>query len=190
MIDNVNKIKSSNIVLMGIKHCGKSTLGKLLSEEKGWQFYDIDYLTEEQYNANHEKSFREIYEKEGKTIFQNLEAISTCKLSAKIRSSGHAVIALGGGTIENHIAMHCISSYALLVYLEEKPELLFERIFRNGLPLFLLDGDPYEEFLRIYEKRSKIYQEYADLIVNINGKNIQEALEELKGQLKESVYGW
>ena len=30
------------IILMGIKHCGKSTQGRILSEKLNYNFYDVD----------------------------------------------------------------------------------------------------------------------------------------------------
>ena len=36
-----------NIVLIGMKHCGKSVLGSKLAEHWGYPFYDIDAMIDE-----------------------------------------------------------------------------------------------------------------------------------------------
>ncbi|MBQ1794978.1 MAG: shikimate kinase, partial [Treponema sp.] len=48
---------NKTIALMGIKHCGKSTQGKILAKKMGSDFYDTDEVIAEQTG----KSPRQIY---------------------------------------------------------------------------------------------------------------------------------
>ena len=177
-----------HIILMGVKHCGKSTLGKLLAKSWNWDFYDIDNLIEENFSPDRKRSVRSIYKDKGKDVFEALELISACKLSDNIKDEKHSVIALGGRTIENHSAMECIKDLCFMVYIEEEMDTLYERILRNGLPPFLSKENPYSDFKEIYNNRTKKYRMEADLTVNVSGLNIENSFEKIENELKEINY--
>ena len=168
------------IVLMGMKHCGKTTLGCLLAEKLGAAFVDLD--EEMQYLAARKsgrlRTVREIYHSEGEEAFRALETETLRKVAAEHGTKDPAVLALGGGTIENTEALAAIEG-CLWVYLDEDEEVLFERIAREGLPPFLAGEDPRGNFRRIYEKRTAMYREKAALTINLRGKTPQETLAEL-----------
>ncbi|RKX83074.1 MAG: hypothetical protein DRP70_15320, partial [Spirochaetes bacterium] len=60
------------ILLGGIKHCGKTTLGRLAAEELGWRFYDLDNLILKEAGGMW-KTVREVWQDMGKEEFQLLE---------------------------------------------------------------------------------------------------------------------
>ena len=177
-------MSDKNIVLMGIKHCGKSTLGKMLAEEMKVQFHDIDKIIE---NNFHEKTLtvREIHDIVKKEGFHKLETEAICR---NIGDDEISVISLGGGTIDNEDAFECIAGTSIFVYLKEEPVALFKRIQDGGLPSFLKHTDPFSIFMKLYENRTVLYEKKADLIVEINGLDIKKAYEKLKEKLKEAGY--
>lgn len=175
---------SKNIFLMGIKHSGKSTLGKMLAKELNKEFFDTDNLIEEFYCSEKKLvdklSFREIYKIEGAEGFQKIEA-SVCKwIKENVCDS---VVSFGGGVIENKEAVDYLIGAGVFVYLKEDIDTLYKRIVANGIPPFLSEGDPYENFLILYERRAKLYQKKADIIVELKGAGINEAFQLLKLKL-------
>ena len=61
-----------HIVLIGLKGCGKSTVGKSLAVELGYDFVDTDSLIEELYQLGTGESlnFSQIYKKIGDKEFR------------------------------------------------------------------------------------------------------------------------
>ena len=63
---------------MGIKHCGKSTQGKILAKKMGAQFYDTDDVITEQTG----KTPRQIYTESGEEGFKTAEK-NACQFVAE-----------------------------------------------------------------------------------------------------------
>ncbi len=84
--------EKENIVLIGMPGCGKTTVGKILADELGRKFYDIDECIVKETGL----SIPEIFEKVGEDGFRDIESSVLAKTVSK--TSG-AVIATGGGAI-------------------------------------------------------------------------------------------
>ena len=84
------------VVLWGVKHCGKSTLGAALAERWGIPLVDTDRLLEEEFARRNGRSAttREIFRELGEEAFRRFEADTVASLSG---GSVCRVIALGGG---------------------------------------------------------------------------------------------
>jgi shikimate kinase len=54
---------------------------------------------------------------------------------------------------------------------------------RNGLPPFLDESDPERHFTQIYEERAPHYRRLARLTVNLDGLDVDAALEKLCREL-------
>ena len=84
----VNKL---NIVLTGMPTCGKTTLGKMISEKYGYEFVDTDELIEQKINGkivDYIKSF-------GEEKFRDIES----EVISDVSTKNHLVISTGGGAI-------------------------------------------------------------------------------------------
>lgn len=160
-------------ILMGIKHCGKTTIGRLLSGALEMDFIDLDYEVEKQYSPDRKVSFREVYCKVGRMGFAQLETAALKKLYTEV--SKPLILSLGGGTIENKRGVEILKQSGLKIYLKEEESTLYERILSNGLPPFLDSSDPRQQFHALYLKRDSMYTALADLTVKLVGKNPVEA---------------
>ncbi len=160
-------------ILMGIKHCGKTTIGKLLSTTLEMDFIDLDREVEKQYSPDLRVSFREVYRKVGRAGFAQLETAALKKLYTEV--SKPLILSLGGGTIENTKAVEILKQSGLKVYLKEKETTLYKRILSNGLPPFLDSSDPRQQFHALYLKRDSMYTALADLTVKLEGRDPTEA---------------
>lgn len=162
------------ILLLGMKHSGKSTLGKRLASRLGVEFNDLDELIEELYDPSGGTSCREIFKSRGVEFFSELEARAARQL-AELARTRPTVAALGGGTIENPEAMNVLKEAGIRVYLKDSFDRVYERVMRNGLPAFLSGENPRGDFLRLFEKRTALYEAQADLIVDVTGMGVDEA---------------
>ncbi len=156
------------IILGGLKHCGKTSLGRTLSQRLGCHFFDLDSLMLES-TGERWGSVREIWKAVGPDEFVVLEEQAMRNFIDWIMptlKSQTIILSLGGGTIENSNAMNLISEYGLKVYIRADAEMLYQRIMRKGKPPFLSEKQPRKDFSIIYKRRHKLYEEYADICVD------------------------
>src|SRR5512136_3128741 len=142
-----------NVILIGMKHCGKSTLGAALAARWGCPFYDIDLMIEDYHTAETGQvlTVREIFTAEGEEHFHRLEAKAITDLYLRMDDKTPGVVAVGGRTALNMKVDRLIQTMGVVVYLEVSPDEMFARVQRNGLPPFLDKNDPEAHFKQIYE---------------------------------------
>ncbi|MBI3013759.1 MAG: shikimate kinase [Candidatus Tectomicrobia bacterium] len=169
--------RKKNVILMGFKGCGKTTVGGPLADALGVPFVDTDRLIEKIYEEKEGPSLtcREIFQKRGETFFRDLER----EALEKVCNLGEAVIALGGGAIEHPELLARLKQNGLLVYLQVSSEELFRRIESQGLPPFLSPEDPRRAFEELLQKRSSLYEEWADAEVSNGGGPVSEVVSKI-----------
>ena len=171
---------AENIVFLGIKHCGKSTQGRLLAKRLQREFVDTDELLSSAYAVQYSAevsavSPREIMKKHGDDFFRRFEAGVIRDLIAE-HSSG-TVVALGGGVPCNaFLDADELKKLGVNVYLEVTAQTAFERIVADGIPPFLQDGDPWKAFQQMYEERLPYYSRIADLHISVKDEEPAELL--------------
>ena len=149
-----------------------------------WQcpFYDVDRMIEE-YNereTGQRLSVREIFSKGGEDRFRELEAKAVCDLFLRLDETKNSnVVAVGGRTALNKKVDALLSAMGLVVYLEVSPDEMFARVARSGLPPFVDENDPENHFLRLHKERAPHYRRLAHLTVNLDGLDVDAALEKL-----------
>lgn len=146
-----------NIILIGMPGCGKSTFGKKLAEELHRDFYDADevlvmreHRTIEDFFAESEAAFREAETR-------------TLKYLAEMEN---VIIATGGGAVTRPENMELLSQNGVIVFIDRKPEKIYETI--NDVVRPLLTDDKLRLF-KLYEDRIELYKEYATYIIGNNG---------------------
>lgn len=100
VIESKISFELTNIILVGMPGCGKSTLGKLLAEHYTRNFVDMDALIIKKAG----KSIPEIFNEQGEAGFRKIEA----EVAKEVGKEKGLVIATGGGVIvspENHDAL-------------------------------------------------------------------------------------
>ena len=80
-----------NIVLFGFMGVGKTTIGRLLSEEIGYKFIDVD----EEITSTTGRQIKTIFELEGEAAFREIEK----HVIKDISGGDQLVIACGGGAV-------------------------------------------------------------------------------------------
>lgn len=141
-----------NLILIGMPGCGKSTVGKQLSQILGRQFSDSD---EEIVHLAGNPIPQIIYQ-DGEEVFRQWETNVLCGLG---KQSG-LVIATGGGCVTREGNYPPLHQNGIIFWLQRD----IEKLPVDGRPLSQANA------LRdLYEKRKTYYESFADYIIDSNG---------------------
>ena len=185
----------NSVVLMGCKHCGKSTQGKLLAKKLGVDFFDTD----DEIQKLRGMDARTLYRTKGVTEFTLAEEEACSEVVTK-NSDRMVVIATGGGICDNPPALHALRDCGTFVFLRldikhsikrimDKIEETEEGTFKNA-PAYVLNENPtslsqIESILKKkYEERYKQYENLADITVDIKNAPVEENFQTLLGALQ------
>lgn len=166
---------SKSLVLTGMKHCGKSTQGRMLAEKLHRKFIDADDVIEQIYarKYNEQLSCREIFRKHGEEFFRKIEAEAVQFMMDN--NDNQQIIAFGGGAVANPFMPEKWRSLGIVVYLAANPLVLYQRIEGRGLPPYLAnEQDPYKRFLEITAEREKSFLAAADKTFQLNMQDSAE----------------
>lgn len=170
-----------NVVLIGFRCSGKSSVGKELASRLGREFVDCDDYIERKTGL----TIREIFERHGESHFRLIESQAIAEL-AKLDGK---VIATGGGAVLKHKNMQVLSRNGKIFYLEVDPETAFQRLqadpaTRSRRPA-LTDQDPFDEVRQQIEVRKPYYQGSAHVTVRTAGKSVPDVVKEILSHLPE-----
>ena len=160
--------QKTNIVLIGMPGVGKSTIGVILAKVLGYSFLDADLLIQEQEG----KLLREIIEEKGTDGFIEVEN----RVNDSIRAD-RAIIATGGSVVYGKEAMEHLKEIGRVVYLKVSYAILEKRLADiKGRGVVLKEGQTLET---LFEERSKLYEQYADIEVSEEGLDVEQTVEKL-----------
>ncbi|MCF8241943.1 MAG: shikimate kinase [Melioribacteraceae bacterium] len=179
-------MRTKRIYLTGFMTSGKSTIGPILANVLGWDFYDLDKVIEKEQG----KSIVEIFEELGEEKFRKIEH----ETISRIASQENLVLSLGGGTITVDEIYSKLKSTGTLIYLKVTPEMLYKRL-KNKIdrPLFrdlVLAENSKEEFIerieRMLNERSKYY-EGSDLIIDSDNYPVGITVDKIAKKIKRFI---
>lgn len=168
-------MKRSNIVLIGMSGCGKTTIGELTAKKLGLEFLDTDKMVEEAENV----SIRQLFAQKGEKYFR-LQETAACRSASE---RGGAVIATGGGVVLSRVNMSILKEKGIIVYLERDIEDIM-RVDARVRPLFT----SRERVLELFHERERLYNGYADIRVK-NDASAEITTEKLIYMLEEFLEG-
>lgn len=146
----------SPILLLGYRGSGKSTVGRLVAEQRGVEFVDTDVLVQTRAG----RSIRDIFEQQGEPAFRDFEA---GVLEDVLRWTGDRVIATGGGIVLRESNRELlVRSGACRFYLKAPAEVLFERINADASsatsrPALTKLGGSVDEVRQLLAQREPLY---------------------------------
>lgn len=109
---------------------GKSTLGRIVANTLGWDYFDIDTETEKSEGI----SIKEIFALRGEEGFRKTET----EMLRHLSQTDKAIIALGGGTLLRDENIHIVKSTGYLIYLKVSTSIIYERLsHKTNRPLLL-----------------------------------------------------
>lgn len=159
------------IIISGIKHSGKSTIGWRLSSKLGIFFADLDDLILK--DNRQYRTIRDLYRDLGADGFKERE-FKSLKHFLKTNNHHPFVLSLGGGTIENAQALELLKSDVTTYFLDAKCDDLFSRIIKGGIPPFIEGDDPYQNFVEMYDRRTSLYKSWCQIKIDTENLNPEE----------------
>lgn len=146
-----------NIYLCGFMGCGKSHMGRKLSEKLGCTLVDLDAYIEEKEG----RTIPGIFAQDGEPHFRELEAKYIREMPE------NSVVATGGGAIINPVTAETARNAGTVVFLDADFELCYNRI-KGDTHRPLVMNNTKEQLLELFNKRRKIYLEHSDFSVDSN----------------------
>lgn len=177
----------ANLILIGLRGSGKSTIGRHVAERLRRPFVDLDHLTPEILSG---ATVAEVWAKHGEPAFR---AAETQALLGVLQQLGQ-VIALGGGTptapgAASALRDHRAATGACLLYLHAGPAELRARLTLadNTHRPVLTSGssNPLTEIEAIYNVRDAKYQELADTVIEVGGRTVADVVDMVVAALCE-----
>lgn len=161
------------IALIGMPGSGKSTIGKRLAKTLNREYIDLDALIENETGKHHS----EVLLQKGADAFLQLEEEIVLGLTLYEK-----VFAPSGSIIYSESAMMKIQDESKIFYLKVGKELLSKRL-ENLIQNRGIVGLEEHGFDKLYEIRSRLYEKYADVIIDTGrltkGQAEQAILEKL-----------
>jgi shikimate kinase len=142
--------RTPGLYVVGFMAAGKTTIGRLLAEELGWKFADLD----DDIVARAGKSIPEIFDTLGEPAFREIEHLALKARVRLIQRGQPHVIALGGGAFAHPRNQSLLAENGVSVWLDCPLELVERRVaFGADRPLA---ADP-ESFRTLYAARRDAY---------------------------------
>jgi shikimate kinase len=154
----------SNIVLIGMPGCGKSTIGVLLAKLTSRAFLDTDLLIQ----TVEGRTLQDIVDQDGYMALRKIEEAILLGLDCR-----NNVIATGGSAAYSSRAMAHLRSQGTFVFLDVDLTTLESRI--NDFATRGLAKSPSQTLADLFTERRALYQAYADLTIDGSSLN-QEAV--------------
>lgn len=164
----------NNIVLIGMPGVGKSTVGVVVAKKMGYRFVDSDLEIQETYG----KLLHELIDEYGVEGFWELEN----KVNASLNPI-KTVIATGGSVCYEEEAMEHLSKIGYVVYLQLTCDTLTERL--GDLNTRGVTLRPGQTLTDLYKERIPLYEKYAQITINCEGKQIREIAAEICDRVME-----
>ena len=166
-----------NIFIVGPMGSGKSTVGKIISDELFLNFFDTDEEIESRTGA----SIDWIFDLEGEKGFRKRES----DILQEMVQKNSIVLSTGGGIILSDENRELLSSRGTVFYLSTPISVQIERTSKDKDRPLLKSGDPGEILTKLHEERKDLYESVSDYYVQTENKSSQEVASEIINLIKE-----
>lgn len=158
-----------NIVLIGMRGSGKTTIGKLLAKRLGKQFIEMDELIVQK--VGH--SIPEIVNRYGWEKFRDVEQ----EITREVAGWDNVVNATGGGVVTREENIRQLKKKGKLVWLKANTDTLLRRVGNDQSRPSLTGKSQREDMEAVLADRSPIYEQVADFIIDTEDKMPEEVAE-------------
>jgi shikimate kinase len=162
----VRRFDVMNLVLIGYRATGKTTLARLLAKRLGWEWIDADVEIERRAG----KSIASIFAEDGEPAFRDLEAAVVADLCRRRR----LVLAAGGGAPMRPESREAMRASGKVVWLKASPETIQARMSGDATTTArrpnLTSKGGLEEIVELLARRAAVYRQSAHLEVDTEGK--------------------
>ena len=163
----------SNIVLIGMPGCGKSTVGVVLAKTLGIGFVDTDLIIQQR----EKRLLQNIIDGEGIDYFLDCEAEAVKTVDCE-----NSVIATGGSVVFREDAIFHLKKNGKIFYLNVPLDEIKKRLSNISTRGIAAKKDDSIE--SIFIERSPLYEKYADFIIDLTGCTVEQTVEKICQKLK------
>jgi len=164
-----------HIVLIGYRATGKTSVGKRLAEKLDLPFYDSDQWIVKRIG----QTIKDWVKEKGWDSFRAEEK----RTLTEIFSKGSGVVSLGGGALLSPENRAMVRDKGRIIWLKAEVQTILKRMQsdpenENNRPA-LSDLDWEKETRGLLIQRTPLYEQNADLILDTDGKNIEDVANEI-----------
>ncbi|MDX9752580.1 MAG: shikimate kinase [bacterium] len=159
-----------NLILIGYRGTGKSTLAEMLHHQLDRPVYHMDAILEQRFG----ESISAFVEKLGWDAFRQAETALALELAQK----DNVIIDCGGGVVTRAINMQHLKPTGYVVWLKTAPAIIAQRIGQDtNRPSLSGTASHTEEILEILNQRMPLYEAAADLTVDTDTHSHDECVQ-------------
>jgi len=142
--------RTPGIYLVGFMASGKTTIGRLLADELGWSFVDLDQDIE----GEQKISIGEIFNTRGEAEFRKIENEAVRRRVGEVVRGRPLVLALGGGTFCDETAQTLLRENGVAIWLDCSYPRVCDRIQGSTHRPLARDSEKFEQ---LYKQRQSAY---------------------------------
>jgi shikimate kinase len=166
-----------NIILIGYRGTGKTSVGRMLAERLGKRFFDADVYLEQKVG----RTISDMVAKEGWAFFRAREK----EVIRELSQYDDCVIATGGGAVMDEDNVSALARNGRFVLLTTDIPTTVSRIQGDDMSgqqrPDLLDGGLVEETKKILAQRMPTYRKVADHTVDTTSLSVEDVVETITG---------
>jgi len=156
------------VALVGCRGCGKTSVGRLVAQQLGWEFVDTDGLVE----ARAGRTIAEIFRAEGEAAFRALER----QVLLEVLGRPRCVVSVGGGAVLNAASRDDLCRLTLCIWLMAPASELYRRIQSDQRSADqrppLTDAGGLAEVEQVLAERRALYEAVAAHVVETAGRGV------------------
>ena len=169
-----------NLVLIGYRATGKTSVGARLAEVLQRPFVDLDQVLVREAG----RSVADIVAQGGWAEFRRLEK----QLVARYRDARGLVLATGGGVVLDPDNVAALRENGILIWLTADPAAIQARLAqdqpRDANRPSLTGGDTIREVLAVLEARAPLYQAAAQISIDTTHRSVAQVVKLVLAALK------
>ena len=155
---------------------GKSSVGRQLAKQKGWNFVDLDELIE----LKQQRRIVDIFAKEGEAYFRKIEK----KILKQVSTQDKFVVACGGGVVLDPENIKLMKKTGILICLCATGEAILKRVSASSWRPILNVAKPRERIELLLKMRAPYYLQ-ADKTIDTSRSSIKQVVAKIVRMLSD-----
>ncbi|MFN0136147.1 MAG: shikimate kinase [Phycisphaerae bacterium] len=172
-----------NVILIGYRGSGKSTIGRMLAERIGWAFVDTDERIARVAGCD----VRTLFARDGEAAFRDREQQAV----ADACGGSQQVIAVGGGAVLREANRDAMRAAGMCVWLTASVAELRARLQADPQSAVarpaLTSAGVLDEIASVLQQRTPLYQAVANMTIATDGRTAADVVDDLLGRLPASI---
>ncbi len=162
-----------NLVLIGYRGTGKSTLSNSMGKRLGMPVHHMDAMLEERFG----EKIAAYVEKNGWPSFRDAEQ----KLAEELSNKSGVIIDCGGGVVTREQNMQFLKRKGFVVWLQADPVTIARRIGGDqNRPSLTGAKSTTDEIIEVLEERTPMYQSAADVEIDTAQYSFRDCLDQIE----------